>query len=67
MNPLALEFARQVLRWAGVYLMTMGLPEEFAALVQHPDVAAGLAGLIMYAVADTGWIAAKVRQIMGRK
>ena len=66
MNPLVLEICRQFLRWFGVWLMTIGVPEPIAALTAHQDAAAGLAGFIMYALADTGWLAAKWRQWKGR-
>jgi hypothetical protein len=66
MNPLVLEICRQFLRWFGVWLMTIGVPENIASLTSHQDAAAGLAGFIMYALADTGWLAAKWRQWKGR-
>ena len=61
-NPLALELIRQLLRWLGVWLMTVGVPEELAGLTTHEDFVFAVAGAIMYAVADTGWLVAKWRQ-----
>ena len=65
MNPLALEIARQVLRWLGVWLMTIGVPENIAGLTSSEDAILGAAGLVMYLVADTGWLAAKWRAWRG--
>ena len=62
MNPLALELARQILRWIGVLLMTWGVPESMVGLTAHEDLVMAVAGGIMYAVADTGWLVAKFRQ-----
>ena len=62
MNPLLLELIRQALRWLGVWLMTIGVPEGVANLTAHEDVIVGVAGFISYAVADGGWIVAKWRQ-----
>jgi hypothetical protein len=62
MTPLVLEIVRQVLRWAGVWLMTIGLPDEVVALTANEDVIVGVAGFISYALADGGWIVAKWRQ-----
>lgn len=61
-SPFFLELVRQVLRWAGVWLMTIGVPESIAGLTTHEDAIMGVVGLAMYAVADTGWLAAKWRQ-----
>ena len=65
-NPLFLEIVRQVLRWAGVWLMTVGVPESIAGLTVNEDAVLGVAGLLMYLVADTGWIAAKWRAWRGK-
>ena len=62
MNPLVLEIVRQGLRWLGVWLMTVGIPEEIAGLTTHEDAVLGVAGFVMYLVADTGWLAAKWHQ-----
>lgn len=62
MNPLALEILRQVLRWLGVWLMTVGVPEEIAGLTMHEDFVLAVAGAVMYAVADTGWLMVKWKQ-----
>lgn len=62
MNPLAMELIRQVLRWLGVWLMTIGVPESIAGLTTHEDAVLGVAGFIMYLVADTGWLAVKWKQ-----
>jgi hypothetical protein len=66
MNPLFLEIVRQVLRWLGVWLMTVGVPESIAGLTANEDAILGVAGLLMYLVADTGWLAAKWRAWQGR-
>jgi hypothetical protein len=66
MNPLFLELVRQVLRWGGVWLMTVGVPESIAGLTANEDAVFGAAGLLMYLVADTGWLAAKWRAWMGK-
>jgi hypothetical protein len=60
-TPLAMELIRQVLRWIGVYLMTIGLPGELGALFNDPATASLVAGGISYAIAETGWLAAKVK------
>ncbi|MGL5830021.1 MAG: hypothetical protein ACRC0L_10690 [Angustibacter sp.] len=64
MNPIALELVRQLLRWLGVWLMTIGVPEELAGLTTHEDTVLGVAGFIMYLVADTGWLVARWRAIV---
>lgn len=55
MNPLFLELVRQCLRWVGVWLMTVGVPEEVASLTSRQDFIVFVAGLVSYAAADTGW------------
>jgi len=67
MNPLLLEIVRQLLRWTGVWLMTVGVPENIAGLTANEDAILGVAGLLMYLVADTGWLAAKWRAWRGKK
>ncbi len=61
-TPFFLELVRQFMRWAGVWLMTLGIPESIAGLTSHEDAIMGVVGFAMYAVADTGWLAAKWRQ-----
>ena len=62
MNPLTMELIRQALRWVGVWLMTTGLvPAEVAALFDDPETAAFVAGVVSYALAETGWLASKVK------
>jgi hypothetical protein len=39
--------------------MTIGVPEEIAGLTEHEDFVMGVAGFIMYLVADTGWLVAR--------
>ena len=63
MNPLALELVRQLFRWLGVWLMTIGVPEQIAGLTSNEDFILGVAGFIMYLIADTGWLVAKWNQI----
>ena len=65
-NPIVLEIVRQTLRWIGVWLMTVGVPESIASLATHEDAVFGIAGFVMYLVADGGWIAAKWRAWRGR-
>jgi hypothetical protein len=67
MNPLVLELVRQVLRWLCVWLMTVGVPDEVIGLTANEDFIVGVAGLVMYLIADTGWLAAKWRQWRGVK
>jgi len=66
MNPLFLEIVRQILRWIGVLLMTIGVPENIAMLTNNEDAVIGVAGLVMYLVADTGWLATKWRAWRGQ-
>lgn len=61
-TPFFLEIVRQFMRWLGVWLMTIGVPESIAGLTSHEDAIMGVVGFAMYAVADTGWLAAKWRQ-----
>ena len=56
MNPLLLELIRQGLRWLGVWLMTIGVPESIVQLTGQEDVIMGIAGFVMYAIADTSWL-----------
>lgn len=61
-NPIALEFIRQAMRWLGVWLMTTGiLPPQLAALVDDPQTVAFVSGVASYAIAEAGWLVAKVR------
>ena len=57
MTPLVTELIRQLLRLVGVYLMTIGLPPEAAALLEHPEVIGFVVGMVSYATADTAWLA----------
>lgn len=61
-TPFFLELVRQFMRWAGVWLMTLGIPESIAGLTSHEDAIMGVVGFAMYAVADTGWLASLVRR-----
>lgn len=56
MNPLFLEFIRQLLRWFGVWLMTVGVPENIASLTANEQFITGVAGFVMYSVSDLGWL-----------
>ena len=58
-NALILELIRQAMRWLGVWAMTIGVPENIANLTTHEDFIVGVAGFIMYAIADGGWLAVK--------
>lgn len=66
MSPLALELLRQLLRWLGIWLVAAGVPEPLARLLEHPEAAAFVGGLISIAIAETGWLIAKVRQWLAR-
>ena len=67
-NPLVLEFVRQALRWLGVWLMTTGiLPPQLAELVDDPQTVAFVSGLLSYAIAEAGWIMAKLRAWWARR
>lgn len=61
-TPFFLELVRQFLRWVGVWLMTIGIPENVAGLTAHEDAIMGVVGFVAYLVADGGWLAAKWRQ-----
>ncbi len=61
-SPLFLELVRQFLRWLGVWLMTIGVPESIAELTTHEDAVMAVIGAAMYATADTGWLATKWKQ-----
>jgi hypothetical protein len=61
MPPFAFELSRQLLRWLGVWLMTLGLPEDVAALIEHPEAVEMLAGAISYIAAEVFWALAKAR------
>jgi len=43
------------------------VPENIAGLTANEDAILGVAGLLMYLVADTGWLAAKWRAWRGKK
>ena len=58
-QSLVLELVRQFLRWLGVWAMTIGVPESIAGLTTHEDAVVALTGLVMYALADTGWLVVK--------
>jgi hypothetical protein len=61
MNPLAQELIRQGLRWLGVWLMTtQKVPAEMAALVDDPQTAAFISGIVSYLIADVWWGSKKV-------
>ena len=62
MHPVVMELIRQALRWAGIYLMTAGwLPPEMAALVDDAGTTEFVIGVVSYAIAEAGWLAAKLR------
>ncbi len=63
MNPVILELVRQFLRWLGLALINVPwMPEAFIGLTSNEEVILWFAGLVSYALADTGWIVAKWRQ-----
>jgi hypothetical protein len=58
------EIIRQVLRLIGLVLVaTNWLPAPVAALLEHPETVAFVTGMLSYALAETGWIASKVRRV----
>lgn len=63
-SPIFLELVRQFLRWVGLTLMTIGIPESLAGLTTSEDTVMGVIGFIMYATSDTGWLVAKYNQFM---
>ena len=63
MNPLFLELIRQGLRLLGVALMNIPwVPSSFVALTSNEEVILWAAGVVSYAIADTGWLMTKYRQ-----
>ena len=61
-SPLFLELVRQFMRWVGVWLMTIGVPESIAGLTTREDAIMGVIGFFMYLTAETGWLAVKWKQ-----
>jgi hypothetical protein len=61
-SPIFLELVRQFLRWVGVWLMTIGVPESIVGLTANEDAVMGVVGFIMYLVADAGWLEVKWKQ-----
>lgn len=59
MNPVYLEIARILLRYAGAALLLVGLPEESVGWVANPDFVSLVAGLLSLALAEGGWLASK--------
>lgn len=57
MTPFQLELLRQGMRLLGLFLVTVGLPQPIADWVGEPETVNLVAGLIVYAMADTGWLA----------
>ncbi len=57
-----LELVRQFMRWVGVWLMTIGIPEPIAAMTAHDDAVMGVVGFCIYLTADGGWLASKWKQ-----
>lgn len=60
-SQLVFELTRQFLRWAGIYLIGIGLPEEYAASFTDPAFVQAVGGGLI-AMAESGWLAAKWRQ-----
>ncbi len=59
-TPFFAELVRQSLRWIGVWLMTIGVPESIAGLTSREDAIMGVIGFVAYLAADTGWAAGLV-------
>lgn len=62
-SPWFLELVRQFMRWVGLALMTLGVPESLAGLTSHEDAVMGVVGFCIYALADGGWLASKWKQL----
>jgi len=63
MNPLLLEIVRQLLRWLGLALINVPfIPEAIVGLTSNEEIILWVAGLVSYALADTGWLVAKWHQ-----
>lgn len=62
MSPWFLELVRQFMRWVGVWLMTIGVPESIATLTSHEEAIMGVVGFVLYATAEGGWLASKWKQ-----
>lgn len=60
-SQLTYELIRQALRWAGIYLAAVGLPDEYAATFQDPAFVQAIGGGLI-GIAESGWLAAKWRQ-----
>jgi hypothetical protein len=58
-----LELVRQLLRWLSLYLVGVGLPPQMAVLVEHPEVVAQVVALASLALAETGWLIVKAKQL----
>lgn len=58
------ELVRQALRLIAMLLVTtQWLPAPVASLLEHPDTAALVSGIIAYVLAETGWLASKVKTV----
>jgi hypothetical protein len=62
-SPWFLELVRQFMRWVGVWLMTIGVPESLAGMTSHEDAVMGVVGFCIYLTADGGWLASKWKQV----
>jgi hypothetical protein len=62
-QSLILEFVRQFLRWASVYLLTVGLPEWAANFVQNPEFVQYVTVSLMLGMSETGWLVVKLKQL----
>ena len=60
-SQLTYELIRQALRWAGIYLSAVGLPDAYAATFRDPAFVQAIGGGLI-AIAESGWLAAKWRQ-----
>lgn len=59
-----LELARQLLRLVGLYLASVGLPDEYVKWLGDPTTVNLVAGFISYSTAETGWLVVKYKQFM---
>ncbi len=63
MTPFATELSRQLLRWFGLYLVTIGLPKEtLRPLLEDPQAVSFVAGIISYGLAEAGWLLSRLRR-----
>lgn len=65
--PLALEITRILLRYLGVYLLTIGAPDVIVNALGDPATVNYIAGSLVIAVAEGGWVRAKFNRVVGSR